>query len=128
MKLLYAYSGSPRRRRRQLGSTVDRVLNTRPAWSATKECARLRTATTVDSEPPQTVSTPAGEDALKFLGASEAKTSRSRDDDASMACGFCLLSIIMESTVYVSPGVAFRDWPLNFQPREADASDFEAGR
>ena len=92
MKLLYAYSGSARRRRRQLGCTVDRVLNTRPAWSATKLCARLRTVTTVDSDPPQTVSTPAGEAA--FLGASEAITSRSRDDDASMAWGFCLRSIM----------------------------------
>ena len=96
MKLLYAYKGSPRRRRRQLGFTVDRVLNTRPAWSATNECARLRTVTTVSVvvEPPQTVSTPAGED--DFLGASEAKTSRSRDDDASMAWG-CLRCIIIES-------------------------------
>ena len=37
------------------------------------------------------------------------------------------ISIIMELTVYASPGVAFRDWPLNFHPREADASVFEPG-
>ena len=110
MKLLYAYAGSPRRRRRQLGFTVDRVLNTRPAWSATNECARLRTVTTVSVvvEPPQTVSTPAGE---AFLGASEAKTSRSRDDDASMACGFCLRSII-----------------TNRQPTRRQAKRFTIGR
>ena len=52
------------------------------------------TTVSVVVEPPQTVSTPAGEEA--FLGASEAITSRSRDDEASMACGF-LRCIIIES-------------------------------
>ena len=43
-------------------------------------------------------------------------------------CGFCLRSIIIESMVHASPGVAFHDRPLNFHPREADESGFEPGR
>ena len=74
MKLLYAYSGSPRRRRRQLGSTVDRVLNTRPAWSATKNARGSHRDDRRFGAAPDRV------DARRrgFSRASEAKTSRTR--------------------------------------------------
>ena len=93
-----------------LGSTVDRVLNTPRGDERMRAVTHRRPVRSrPDRLPAHT--RPTGSQDITH------EPSRTRVDGV----WFCLLSIIMESTVYASPGVAFRDWPP-FHPREADAS------